>query len=602
MSSSGPDDWFDALRRGMREYESEGVPSSSSSPLPDLSRYELRGKLGEGGSSSVYCAWDRELGRPVALKVLNDSAALSRTLRTRFGREARTAAGLTHPNIVGVFDAGETGGSLYLALELVEGEPLSSLLDSGKLETRQKVAILEKASRGVAFAHSKGIVHRDLKPGNILVPNQGEPKVSDFGLARTGDSETRLTRDGTALGTPSYMSPEQVRGTRDITPRADVYALGAILYEILTGDLPHEAETVLGLYAKIVEQDPLPPSRVDPSLPPELETICLRALEKDPVDRYPDGGAFANDLARFLTGEPIEERPISSIPRLWRRARRRPAGAWGLVALLALTACAGALLAMGNGRDIEIRRKRLAEAITRAQASEEARVFQRFESLPKVRLVAAIESAVEEAGNSEIQEALDYELRKLRLEQEFFVLETTDGRVVYANGPAPLVRESGPARRIGRNAFIVADGKLWRLASGVVHDTAPERSGQALGTQWLAVRIDDKWLQDLESAGLGQVAWVDPEGHVIAATPGFQESRDSRLEFSEEVPAEPFALRLRLRIAREPFWDRTRIFAALLATFGLFGLTALALTLRRRPAEDPGRARINRNRTPTPVM
>jgi len=326
MSSSADESRLTRAVRGLSEHERErsGSGGRSEDPVPDLPRYEIRDRLGEGSTSIVYRAWDRELRRAVALKILRESAAWNRIARERFRREARAAGGLTHPNVIPVFDAGEVGGRFYIVMELVEGRPLGEALACGTL--KERAALLEQAARGVAAAHRKGIVHRDLKPANILVAWTGEAKVGDFGLAHPLESTLELTKTGTALGTPLYMAPEQVEGrSGDLSPRTDVYALGAILYQSLVGRPPHEGGTVLEVYRSITQSDPVVPRRLDASVPRDLETIALKALEKSPPRRYPDAGAFADDLVRFLNQEPIAARPAGPLARVWRRALKHGA-------------------------------------------------------------------------------------------------------------------------------------------------------------------------------------------------------------------------------------------------------------------------------------
>jgi serine/threonine-protein kinase len=297
-----------------------------SEGLPNLPRYEFQGRLGEGATAIVHRAWDRELKRHVAIKVLREHAALSELSRQRFRREASTAAGLAHPNLVQIHDAGESEGRLFIVMELVEGRPLSEILKERTMREMDLVRLLEKAAQGLGAAHEKGIVHRDLKPANILVTAEGIPKIGDFGLAHLAESETELTRTGTTLGTPLYMSPEQVEGRpRDITPRTDVYALGAILYEILTARTPHVGETVAEIYRKIVKEDPVAPREISTKVSSDCETIALKALEKEPRKRYPSAKEVAEDLRRALEGEPILARPVSRVERLWRKAVKRRA-------------------------------------------------------------------------------------------------------------------------------------------------------------------------------------------------------------------------------------------------------------------------------------
>ncbi|HEX7899490.1 MAG TPA: serine/threonine-protein kinase [Planctomycetota bacterium] len=272
-------------------------------------RFEILGPLGEGATAVVHRARDASLGRVVALKVLR-AAKLTDVLRERFRREARAVAALTHPNVVTVYDADAEADPPWLAMELVDGRPLSEAAPEARL------ALLEKAARGVAAAHVAGIVHRDLKPANILVTASGEPKVGDFGLAHVLDTRSELTRTGTTLGTPLYMAPEQVEGRPEaISPRTDVYALGAMLYEILAGRPPIVGESLAELYRGIVTEDPAP-------LPGDAGRVALKALDKDPARRYADAGEFADDLRRHLNGEPVLARPLSVTGRFVRRNRR----------------------------------------------------------------------------------------------------------------------------------------------------------------------------------------------------------------------------------------------------------------------------------------
>jgi tetratricopeptide (TPR) repeat protein/tRNA A-37 threonylcarbamoyl transferase component Bud32 len=314
----------------------------ASSPSRVAGRYDLREKLGEGAMSVVYRAVDGELGRDVAVKVLKENFLTHDTARQRFYREAQAMARLDHPNVVRVHDAGEDGSLMFLVLELVKGEPLARRLADAPRDPRRAAVLLEKAARGVAHAHENGIIHRDLKPENILVTAEGEPKVADFGLAhRAAESATVLTRSGTVLGTPLYMAPEQVKGGgHEITPRTDVYALGAILYQALAGRPPHAGSALAEVYDKIAREEPVPARRLEPSTPRELDAVCQKALEKDPARRYAGAGEFADDLRRYLDGEPVRARPVSEVRRLWRRAVRNRAALLPGAAALAIAAAA----------------------------------------------------------------------------------------------------------------------------------------------------------------------------------------------------------------------------------------------------------------------
>jgi serine/threonine-protein kinase len=343
MPSSIPEEPWEALFQSLAEHERRRDsrklgPDGAESP-PSLPRYEIQEQVGEGTTATVYRAWDRELNRTVALKMMRERLGWNSMAQERFRREAQAAAGVTHPNVVTVHDVGEEGGRPYLVMELVEGRPLNETLADRRLAQAEILGLLEKVARGVGAVHEKGIVHRDLKPANILVTVSGEPKVGDFGLAHLMDSTMALTRTGVSLGTPFYMAPEQVEGrSKDITPRTDVYAMGVILYEALTGAPPHTGDNPQELYAKVIHKDPLPPCQVNPGVSRDLETIVLKALEKEPKRRYATAGALADDLRRYRGGEPIAARPATWRYRMWRRIRRNRLayglGVGGMAALL----------------------------------------------------------------------------------------------------------------------------------------------------------------------------------------------------------------------------------------------------------------------------
>jgi serine/threonine-protein kinase len=269
---------------------------------PGLSRYELRQRVGEGATSVVYHAWDRELDRPVAIKLLRDEVSLDPLGRQRFQKEVDAAMKLYHPNLVSVFAAGDAAGRPFLVMELVKGRTLSEILrQQRKPEERELVGWVEKAARGTAAAHARGIIHRDLKPANIVVTAAGDVKVMDFGLARDIDIQQSVTASGSSVGTPMYMAPEQV-SAKAATPRTDVYALGIILYEALTGTPPHKGRGILEIYKRTMLEMPPPPSTKNPKVSPRLDAIIMKALQKAPDRRQADAGALADELAAFLAG------------------------------------------------------------------------------------------------------------------------------------------------------------------------------------------------------------------------------------------------------------------------------------------------------------
>ena len=286
--------------------------------------YRLQRELGRGGMGVVYLATQDGLNRQVALKMVLSGDHASATEKGRFLAEAEAVAAVRHPGVVQVFDFGTHDGRPFFALEFLPGGSLSDKLKGTPLPAKEAAKLVETIARAVQAAHDVGVIHRDLKPGNILFDADGVPKVTDFGLARKSDTNTGLTATGAILGTPSYMAPEQAEGRKDVGPSADVYAVGAILYECLTGRPPFRAATPLETIHQVLKDDPVPPSRFSPKLERDAETVCLKCLSKDPRKRYPTAGAVADDLHRFLTGEPIVARPVSAVERGWRWVKRNP--------------------------------------------------------------------------------------------------------------------------------------------------------------------------------------------------------------------------------------------------------------------------------------
>jgi serine/threonine-protein kinase len=335
-----------------------GPPAGAA--LPQVPGYEVQGELGRGGMGIVYLAWHTRLNRPVALKMLLAGAYAEPADRERLQREAQAVAALSHPNIVQVYDVGEVDGRPYFTMELVEGGDLAGHINGVPQPARRAAALVAALADAVHGAHQGGIVHRDLKPGNILLTRDGTPKVTDFGLAKHLAGNGGLTLSGVPVGTPSYMAPEQARGEKKaMGPATDVYALGAILYELLTGRPPFHAESPTATLQQVVTDDPVTPARLNPQVPRDLTTICLKCLSKQPQRRYASAAALAEDLRRFLRGEPIAARRAGRLERLARWARRRPAAAALLaVAMLVATSVLGAagwliVRQLGTARAVE---------------------------------------------------------------------------------------------------------------------------------------------------------------------------------------------------------------------------------------------------------
>lgn len=298
--------------------------------------YELLEELGRGSMGVVYKARHLQLNRLVALKMILSGDHAGSLDRVRFCCEAEAAARLQHPNIVQIYEVSEHEGRPYIVLEYVEGIGLDSSEVPSPMPERAAARLLETLAWAMSAAHERGIVHRDLKPANVLLTADGTPKISDFGLAKLLDRETGHTQSGSILGTPSYMAPEQAAGkTREIGPAADLYSLGAILYELLTGRPPFRAATPMATLQQVLNHTPVPPRQLVPELSRDLETICLKCLEKEPRKRYADAAALAADLRRFQLGLPVLARPVGDLERIWRLCRRNPLPAALLAGLIA---------------------------------------------------------------------------------------------------------------------------------------------------------------------------------------------------------------------------------------------------------------------------
>src|SRR5262245_31071061 len=359
--------------------------------------YELLEEVARGGMGGVYRARQVSLDRVAGLKLIRAGGHAGGADVERFLGEAKAVAQLQHPHLVQLYESGQHDGLPYFTLEFVPGGSLGTKLSGTPLPPREAARLVEQAARGVQHAHDKGIVHRDLKPHNVLLAADGTAKVTDFGLARRVDGSEKLTATGAVLGTPPYMAPEQASGEgKGVGPATDVYGLGAILYECLTGRPPFQAPTPLETMLQVLKVEPVPPAQLQPQVPRDLETVCLKCLQKEPAKRYTSAAALAEDLRRYQAGEPITARPVGRLERAWRWCRRNPA----VAALLTLAA---ALLVAGTGVSSYF-------AVAEAEQAETARKNEQAAVAARAKL---------EKSNAELETALARSLlRPLGLQQD----------------------------------------------------------------------------------------------------------------------------------------------------------------------------------------
>ncbi len=341
MAAAGLDATVDTAQ-GKKAYKTTPNANDGRQPKP-IPGYQIKGVLGRGGMGIVYLAQQEGIDRLVALKMILSGGHADQLMLDRFQAEARAIGRFQHENIVRIFDAGTHDGMPYFSLEFVEGNSLSGYLDGKPIEPLEAAKLMEPMARAMQYAHDAGVIHRDLKPANVLMTKDGVPKITDFGLAKEFETDEQLSMAGSVVGTPAFMAPEQARGESDVGPLADVYGLGAMLYCMITGRPPFQGAKATDTLLQVIRNEPVEPIKLQPGIPKDLETICLKCLQKDRSQRYQSGSELADDLGRFIRGEPISARPISRPERIWRWCKRNPkmATASGLAAALALIVMIG---------------------------------------------------------------------------------------------------------------------------------------------------------------------------------------------------------------------------------------------------------------------
>jgi WD40 repeat protein/predicted Ser/Thr protein kinase len=432
------------------------VSAARADPRKQFGRFTILNELGKGGMGVVYRAWDEKLARTVAIKMLLADDA-SADLIKRFEREAATVAKLHHPNIVAVHEVGENEGKRYLVMDFIDGAMLEKRVKGkNKLPLTKAIEVMRDVCRAVHYAHEQGVIHRDLKPANVMLDKKDHAFVMDFGLARVRGQKTRLTRSGAGLGTPAYMPPEQAEaGESDVDERADVYSLGATLYHVLTGRPPFEGPTEVNVIHALLTRDPDPPSKINPRAAGDLETITLRCLEKDKEKRYASAEALAQELDRYLAGDPIEARPLGPVSRAIRRVKRQKVVS-GLIAAVFVAVVVGLGAWLNKAREAsahaeELKQKeeetRRAEAemkeaeAKKAQAEAAKAKAEAAEATAEAERIKADAATAEERGKKELAQRLLTTARAVQLAEEALA----EGKYGQAAALAAWAHESGEA-------------------------------------------------------------------------------------------------------------------------------------------------------------
>ena len=437
------------------------LPPPPDLPIPSaIGDYDILEVLGRGGMGVVYKARHRSIGRLAALKMILSAEHASRAELSRFQAEAEAVGQLRHPNIVQIYEVDEADGNPYFALEFVEGGTLSARISQQPLPARHAAELIEALARAIHVAHQAGILHRDLKPGNILLTLDDVPKIADFGLAKRMDEDTaNNTGTGSILGTPAYMAPEQAEGkNRGLGPGVDIYALGSVLYHMLTGRPPFVGETVLDTLQHVKYDDPIPPGRLRPRTPRDLEIICLKCLQKEPRKRYATAEALADDLVRYLRNEPIRARSTGALERSWKWVRRQPMFA-ALLATLFLVIVGGFFIVLRLWMRAEKLRDWALEEMNESKVREQ-RTTTRLNDAARDLYVAQMHLAQEALRDADVPR-----LRKL-LDASAPGQRGFEWRYLHDLSTSPGLELRRHLRDVRSVAFRPTDGQQTATASG----------------------------------------------------------------------------------------------------------------------------------------
>ena len=504
-------------------------PASDERPARDMPRlddYEFLEEIGRGGMGVVYKARQKSLDRIVALKVIRSGHFATPREIKKFHEEARAAAAIRHSNIVAIHEMGEADGQPFFSMDYVEGTTLAEVIRERPISAVRAATYLRTIAEAVEHAHQHHIIHRDLKPSNILIDREDRPQITDFGLAKRLDQQASLG-DNAIVGTAGYMSPEQINPQifGPVGPTTDVYALGAVLYELLVGRPPFQAADLMETMRQVVERDPVAPRVLDPAIDRDIETICLKCLEKDQRLRYGRAGDVADDLRRFLQGEPILARPISRRARLWRRCKRQP----GLTSLV-VVATALLLVIVVASPLVAVREKSLRSEADAARELAE----QRFRIGTAHRLAAEARSALAEGAGRSLRLAVEAVQGSLRRgEPPVPVAEQVLRDVLQQSGGPPLAGFRGRVQLArfspnGQRLALTADGdnlvRLWDFSENPTATTPHLLDGHVRQVSALAFSPDGSRLVTADWGGTVYLWTLKPSAPVRVALTGHRDA------------------------------------------------------------------------------